>query len=89
MLTLCCACWLWPAGLAWGVHLAEPGVVTDDMIMAASETLPKLIRDEDLAAGKVYPRLEEIRCKCCSWPSCSRKLTGDHCTSQPACGNCG
>ena len=44
-----------------GAHLAKSGKITDEMIMAAAETLPRLIPEEDKAVGCVYPRLSDIR----------------------------
>ena len=35
--------------------------MTDDMLMAASETLPDLIRPTDMSLGRVFPRLADIR----------------------------
>ena len=61
------------AGLAFGAWLGETQHVTDDMLMAASETLPDLIRPTDMSLGRVFPRLADIRrgltsacmCPCC------------------------
>ncbi len=44
--------------IALGSYLGHTGIITDEMIMAAAETLPKLIKQEDLQRGIVYPRLE-------------------------------
>ena len=49
------------AGLAFGAFLGETQHVTDAMLVAASETLPALIRPTDLSAGRVFPRLADIR----------------------------
>lgn len=37
------------------------GIITDSMLMAAAETLPKLVSDADCTAGAVYPGLNNIR----------------------------
>ncbi|WIA28821.1 hypothetical protein OEZ86_011350 [Tetradesmus obliquus] len=48
-------------GLALGAHIGKTKIVTDNMLMAAAEILPQLISDKDVAAGLVYPSLEDIR----------------------------
>lgn len=48
-------------GLAFGAHLAKSGIVTDEMLTAAAEALPKLLSDSDVKAGRVYPDLNNIR----------------------------
>lgn len=48
-------------GLALGAFLGKTGVVSDGMLMAASEALSKLLTDEELAKGSVYPNLKNIR----------------------------
>ena len=76
------------AGLAFGAWLGETQHVTDDMLMAASETLPDLIRPTDMSLGRVFPRLADIRrgapalapapsclCSCCQWVQGSTYLT--------------
>lgn len=48
-------------GLALGAFLGKTGVVSDGMLMAASEALSKLLTEEELAKGSVYPDLKNIR----------------------------
>jgi len=48
-------------GLALGAQLGHTKKVTDRMLMAAAETLPKQLSAEDLKRGAVYPQLQNIR----------------------------
>jgi malate dehydrogenase (decarboxylating) len=48
-------------GVALGAYLGQTGAVTDRMLMAAAEELPRLIWDGDLEAGLVFPRIKSIR----------------------------
>ena len=44
-----------------GCDRERGGQVTDQMFMAAAETLAKLVSDADLAQGSLYPALPRIR----------------------------
>jgi malate dehydrogenase (decarboxylating) len=48
-------------GLAMGAYLAEGGIVSDEMLVAATESLPDMIKEDDSAVGHTYPRLDSIR----------------------------
>ena len=48
-------------GLALGSYLSEGGVVTDGMVIAATEALPEMLKPEDAAVGRCYPNLDRIR----------------------------
>lgn len=48
-------------GVALGAYLGNTRIINDAMLTKAAETLPLMITDEDLEAGMVYPRLEQIR----------------------------
>eukprot|EP00903_Cladosiphon_okamuranus_P012961 g12100.t1 len=48
-------------GLALGAKLCQAKLVTDGMIMAASEALAGANRPEDLAVGRIYPGLSDVR----------------------------
>lgn len=48
-------------GLALGASLAEGGIVSDEMLIAATEALPEMVSEEDAARGHCYPGLDRIR----------------------------
>ncbi|PSC74934.1 malic enzyme [Micractinium conductrix] len=48
-------------GLAMGAFLARGNIVTDNMLMAAAESLVEEITPEELAEGRVYPNMHKIR----------------------------
>lgn len=48
-------------GLALGAKLCQATLVTDGMIMAASEALAACNSPEELASGRIYPGLSDIR----------------------------
>ena len=48
-------------GLALGAQLGHTKIVSDNMLMAAAEELPKQLTEEDLANGRIYPQLANIR----------------------------
>jgi malic enzyme len=48
-------------GLALGAHLGDTKIVTDNMIMAVAEALPKMLSDEERKKRAVYPDLKNIR----------------------------
>jgi len=48
-------------GLALGAKLCKAPIITDDMFMAASEALVEVISQERLAAGQVFPDLNNPR----------------------------
>lgn len=48
-------------GVALGAYLGKTGTVTDRMFMAAAEEIPKLIQEEDVEMGMVFPRIKSIR----------------------------
>lgn len=56
-----CKCrYIFP-GLALGAHLGNTSVVTDLMIMAVAEALPRMLSDEERQRRAVYPDLANIR----------------------------
>nr|AIT70127.1 malic enzyme [Sargassum muticum] len=48
-------------GLALGAKLCQATLVTDGMIMAASEALASCNHPEDLVKGRIYPGLSDVR----------------------------
>ena len=48
-------------GVALGIIASKSSRVTDDMFMIAAQTLSKLVSDEMLAQGTVFPPLSDIR----------------------------
>ena len=48
-------------GLGLGVILAKAKYISDAMMMASAEALANYVSDDDLAAGKVYPDVADIR----------------------------
>jgi malate dehydrogenase (oxaloacetate-decarboxylating) len=48
-------------GIGLGALVAEAREVSDGMVRAASECLASLVSDADLAAGRLYPRIRDLR----------------------------
>lgn len=48
-------------GIALGAHLTKGNIVSDNMIVAAAESLRDMITDEEIKQGQVYPDLHDIR----------------------------
>jgi malate dehydrogenase (oxaloacetate-decarboxylating)(NADP+) len=48
-------------GVGLGVVVSKSSQVTDDMFIAAADTLADLVSEEDLAKGRLYPSLVKIR----------------------------
>ena len=48
-------------GVGLGVVISKSSRVTDDMFIAAADTLANMVSKEDLAKGRLYPSLAKIR----------------------------
>ena len=48
-------------GVGLGVVISKSSRVTDDMFIAAADTLANMVSEEDLAKGRLYPPLAKIR----------------------------
>ncbi|MGJ3241051.1 MAG: NAD-dependent malic enzyme [Anaerolineae bacterium] len=48
-------------GIGLGVLVSEASRVTDAMFLAAAQTLARLVDEQDLAQGRVFPPLSQIR----------------------------
>lgn len=48
-------------GVGLGVLLCGAANVTDSMLIAAAEALPRLLSEHDLEVGCIYPRVKDIR----------------------------
>ncbi|XP_053605662.1 NADP-dependent malic enzyme-like [Plodia interpunctella] len=48
-------------GVALGVIATACHTVTDKMFLIAAETLAKLVKEEDLAIGRIYPPLKQVK----------------------------
>jgi len=48
-------------GVGMGVLASASRVVTDDMFLAAAQALAAMVTDEELAVGRVFPTLTNIR----------------------------
>lgn len=48
-------------GLGFGAVIADATRVTDGMISAAARALARCVTEEEIAAGRVYPKLDRIR----------------------------
>lgn len=48
-------------GVGLGVIVSESSRVTDEMFAAAAQTLARLVTEDDLAMGRIYPGLSRIR----------------------------
>lgn len=48
-------------GIGLGVTLSEATKITDSMFLAAARTLAKMVSEEDLKNGAIYPSLKDLR----------------------------
>jgi len=48
-------------GVGLGIILSEATRVTDEMFFEAAKTLGEMVKDEEYAVGRIYPKLDRIR----------------------------
>ncbi len=48
-------------GIGLGAVVSEASRISEDMFLAASKSLAKMVSEEDLSVGSIYPPLENIR----------------------------
>ena len=60
-MSMTCVCRYVFPGLALGAFLGETKTISDHMVTAAAEALPKLLTDDEKRRRAVYPDLANIR----------------------------
>ena len=48
-------------GVGLGIILSQAEVISDDLFLAAAETLSILVSDEELSSGQLYPSIKDIK----------------------------
>ena len=48
-------------GVGLGIILSQAEVISDDLFLAAAETLSNLVSDEELSSGQLYPSIKDIK----------------------------